>query len=478
MTQELFINVMPAEVRAALVDEGILTELILERRERASLVGNVYLGRVQRMMNGMEAAFVDIGLGRSGFLGLDDNRRGNGVGVEGGPVHEGAAVLVQVIKDAIGTKGVQLSRRLTLPGRYLVYAPQQDRVMVSRQIADEAERDRLTELMDDIAQPGEGFILRTASEGADGEELAGDAEHLRQIWTEIEQSQHTLEAPARLHADIDPILRILRDYALDDIDEIHLDERRASDAAKAFCDRVMPGMSDRVRLHSGPEDMFSRYDLEDEIDRAGQRRVDLPSGGGLIIESTEALTAIDVNSGRFEAGSDLEQTAFRTNCEAAEEGARQIRLRNIAGLIVVDFIHMEEDAHWDEVLDILEDVVSDDRNPTRVLGSTEAGLVEITRRRRREPLLHLMTDSCPTCGGLGRVMSVDAVCIEILRAIRREARVTPPGVLALHASGEIADALSDRYGEAVDEILAETGRSIEIRDAAGYSRESYDIVVI
>jgi ribonuclease G len=474
MGLDLFINVMPAEIRAALLDDGVLVELVLERRKRASLIGNVYLGRVQRVMKGMEAAFVDIGLSRAGFLGIDDSRRGAG---PGGSVHEGEAVLVQVVKDAIGTKGVQLSRRLTLPGRHLVFAPDQDRVMVSRQIDDEAERARLTGLMGAIARPGEGFILRTASIGASADELASDADQLRGDWARIEAAREKGRPPACLHTDLDPMLRILRDNALGDIRAIQIDDGASAASAKAFCERAIPGMAERVRVHSGAPPLFELAGIEDEIERICSRQIDLPAGGGIVIEMTEALTAIDVNSGRFDGAGDLEQTAFRTNCEAAQEAARQIRLRNIAGLIVIDFIHMEEGAHWEAVLDILRQVTARDRNPTRVLGATQSGLVEITRRRRREPLLHTLTEVCRTCGGTGRTRSPDAVAMEALRALRREARSSPPGRLVLHASGEVVDSLESGYAEAVQAVSAECGRAVSLRAEAGYGRESYDVVV-
>jgi ribonuclease G len=475
MSQELFINVMSAEVRAALMEDSVLIDLIVERSERASVVGNIYLGRVERVMKGMEAAFVDIGTGKSGFLGLDDNRRGNGE--ISAPVHEGEAVLVQVTKDAIDGKGVQLSRRVTLPGRSLVYAPAQDRVMVSRQIEDEAERGRLTGLMENIAEDGEGFILRTASVGATAEELARDCEQLRETWQSIEDARMTIKAPSCLHTDLDPVFRVLRDHALDGIDTIHLDDGAASEAARRLCERAMPGMADRVKLHTGPQQMFEQHGIEEEIERACVRRVDLPSGGGLVVETVEALTSIDVNSGRFDAASDLEQMALRTNCEAAAEAARQIRLRNISGLIVIDFIHMENDDNWAEIIDILDDVTGRDRNPTRVLGVTEAGLVEITRRRRREPLLHTMTEICKACGGVGRIKSLDAISIEILRRLKREAGVVPPGEMVLYAANDVVMSLENDYGELVDGIEDETGRTIVLRADKEYGREHFDIVV-
>ena len=467
MTRELFVNVMPTEVRAALLEDGRLTDLVLERSERASLIGDVYLGRVERVMNG--AAFVDIGMARSGFLGIDEGWRNGGV-----PVHEGEAIVVQVLKDATGTKGAQLSRRLALPGRYLVYTPLQDRMTVSRQIADDDERARLVGLAEEIAEPGEGFILRTAAVGAGRAELENDAGELRESWGAIEDALMTAKPPSCLHADADPVLRILRDHALGDVDSIRLDDRAAVAAAREFCEQE--GMAQRVTYHAGPADMFRQFDIEEEIERLCQRRVPLPSGGSLVIETTEALTAIDVNSGRFDAGP--EQTAFLTNCEAATEAVRQIRLRNIAGLIVVDFIQMDEESRRNKVISLLESAAATDRNATRVLGFSNAGLVEITRRRRREPFLNFMTDTCAACAGLGRTASVDVVCLNILRALRSDARITPPGTLAVRAAPEVAERLAKRYEDAIGALRAESGRAIEISGEEECERERYDIVVV
>ncbi|MEC7489887.1 MAG: ribonuclease E/G [Pseudomonadota bacterium] len=475
MKQELFINVSAAEIRAALTHEDVLVELLIDQPERASVVGNIYLGRVERVMKGLEAAFVDIGLARSGFLGLEAGRRHSEEGTV--PVHEGETVLVQITKDAIDGKGVQLSRRLTLPGRYLVYAPTRDRVMVSRQIADETERKRLTELMAGIASPDEGFILRTAAEGASVEDLKADCDQIRDLWRGVTGSQSTSKVPACLYSDLDPILRVLRDYALNTVNTIYLDDPGAAASARAFCMKFMSGMEDRVKIHTGPQQMFEQFGIEDEIVRACERRVDLASGGGLVIETVEALTAIDVNTGRFDNASDLERVAFLTNCEAAEESARQIRLRNISGLIVVDFIHMEEGENWNKVLELFEKVANRDRNPTRILGVTEAGLVEVTRRRRREPLLNTMTHVCQSCGGIGRVKSLGAISIEILRALRREASITPPGELVVYAADNVANSLENNFGVQVDEIEDDFGRTIHLRSDEEYIGDNYDIVV-
>ena len=476
MAEDLFINVTPAEIRSALFIDDVLVDLIVDHNDRTSVVGNIYLGRIERVMNGMQAAFVNIGLTRSGFLGLDNGTRRNGE--PDIPVHEGEQVIVQVTKDALEGKGVQLSRRIALPGRYLVYAPRQDRVMVSRKIEDEGERDRLTEIMTNLASPEEGFIVRTAAVGVSNDELQTDCKDLRQKWHDIEVSQASSKVPSCLHEDLDPVLRVLRDHALDNINTVHVDDPKAVTKARDFCERVMPGMADRVKLHSGPEEMFEQYGIEEEVSRTGEQHVDLISGGSLVIESLEALTAIDVNSGRFDSADDHEQNAFLTNCEAAREAARQIRLRNISGLIVVDFIHMEETKHWNEVIETFENVSARDRNPTRVLGVTNAGLVEVTRRRRREPLLNTMTQTCETCGGAGRVRSMETISIEILRSLGREARVAGPGELVVYASEGVIDLLENTYGIEVDAIEDEWGRTIVLRADNDYERDRFDIVTM
>lgn len=482
MPDELLINVIPGEIRAAAVRDGRLVELFIERRHRASLVGNIYLARVQRVIPGMNAAFLDIGLDRAGFLSADAARTNWGNGAGGSPaisslVTEGQAVAVQVVKDAIGGKGVQLNCRLTLPGRFLVYAPLQDRVSVSRMITDEAEQDRLLALMRDVAEPGEGFILRTNAAGADGEELAADAEYLRALWSDVEAARDQSEAPALLHADLDPLLRLFRDHVHDDVSGVRIDSDAGLAAAQRFCGRFMPKLAPLLSLYREREPIFALYDVETEIERALGPRLDLPSGGGIVIETTEALTAIDVNSGSFTGAASQDETAWRTNLEAASEIARQIRLRNIAGLIVVDFIHMDDESRWERLLEQLEADFADDRSHGRVIGLTAAGLVEITRRRRRESLAQLVTESCLHCRGMGRVRSVSSISLEVIRALKREAAQAPPGMLTVCAAEDVIDALENGAAEGLDALGNAVGRRIALRREPAYGREQFDIVV-
>lgn len=473
MSDELLINVVPGEIRAAIVSDGRLVELTVERRRRASRVGDVYLGRVERIVPGMNAAFVDVGAGRAGFLGLDAARDGGGA--DG--LDEGQAVTVQVVKDAIGRKGMQLGRRIALPGRHLVYAPDQDRIALSRRIEDEAERARLEALMAGIARPGEGFILRTAAVGAAGDALAGDADSLRALWSDIEAARGEAHPPALLHGELDPVLRIVRDELTPAMAAVRIDGAEELAAARAFCARVMPGLADRLAPHVGNDPIFDRYGVEEEIARAGEPRLRLPSGGWIVIQQTEALTAIDVNSGSFTDAARPEDTAHHTNREAALEIARQIRLRNLGGLIVIDFIHMEDDAHWDEVLGRLEGEMTKDRTPARLIGRTAAGLVELTRRRRRESLLQALTEECDQCDGGGRMPTVDTVAGDILRELRREARVAGPGRFGVFACAEVIEALEGPWRAALDEWTGRLGRGVTLRRDDEYARDGFDIVV-
>lgn len=481
LSESLLINVMPDEIRAAAVDDGQVVELFIERKRRRSLIGDIYLGRVERILPGMDAAFVDIGIGRAGFLGIDGAQAPNdardGTARIGDHVLEGQAVRVQITKDAVGRKGVQLTRRVTLAGRHLVLAPLQSRIAVSRQIEDEAERERLQGLVEATAEPGEGFIIRTASVGAGAEELARDAAYLRALWADIETRQAGAAAPALLHEDLSPLLRLFRDRVSRTTALVRIDSPDGFAAAGEFCATFMPEMTDRLALHPGPEPIFDDADVEAEIERALGARIELPSGVEIVIEATEALTAIDVNSGRFTGSGRLEDTAYATNLDAASEAARQIRLRNIGGLIVIDFIHMDEDAHWVSVLERLSGAFAGDRNNVRVMGRTASGLVEVTRRRQRESLAQTMTEPCPGCGGNARVESIDTLALEVMRALKREARSARPGALVVMASTEIVERLEQTAGGALGELEAIIGRRIRLDREPSYPRGSFDIMV-
>lgn len=473
MTRELLISATPAEVRSALVEDGVVVELSLDRLADASVVGNVYLGRVERVMHAMNAVFVDIGLDRPGLLAAGGGRR---AGREDGAAlpHEGAAVLVQAVKDPLRRKGAELSRRVALPGRLLVMRPGRDGVRVSRRIADEAERGRLAGLVEGLAGPGEGFIVRTVAEGAGRGGLERDVRRLREAWTSIREGSRAASAPARLHAEADPVTRTLRDHALEGVDRVVVDDGGAAETARRYMAAEAPGLADRLVEHGPGEDMFEALGVAEEIERAGARHVRLRSGAGIVIESVEALTAIDVDSRSSGTGRDPGHAAFEVNLEAAAEALRQIRLRNLSGLIVIDFVNMARAEHWSAVIRALEDGAGRDRVPTRVVGRTGAGLVEIVRRRQRRPLRQLMAQPCGVCGGTGATMSVDAACAGILGALRRAPAAG--GGVAVRAAPEVAAALGDRYAGVVDGMEARTARRIEVLAESGFQNHQYEIV--
>ena len=483
MSESLLIEVMPGEIRAAAVRDERVVELFIERRGRESLVGNVYLGRVERILDGMDAAFVDIGIGKSGFLGLDGARTG-----DPGPrdpeerighyLVEGEAVRVQVVKDAVDRKGAQLTRRIAVAGRHLVYTPTQQRIAVSRQIADPDERARLEALVGNAAEPDEGFIVRTAAEGADGAEIADDAAYLRRLWSETDARATAASPPSRVHEEPPPLLRLFRDRVGATTEKIVIDSPGGFAAARDYCGRFMPELKDRLCLHPGPEHVFTaaEVDVEEEIERALLPRVGLPSGGELVIEATEALTAVDVNSGRFTGGGRLEDTAFRTNLEAAEEAALQLRLRNIGGLILIDFIHMNDETSWNRVLETLGNALAGDRSNVRLIGRTGAGLVEITRQRRRESLQRMFTEPCAQCGGGGQAITPHSAALVVMRALKREALRSRPGPVVVTAASDVVDMLEGEAAPAMSELAAILGRRITLERSPSYGRETFDIV--
>ena len=482
MGESLLIDTMPGEIRAAVLKDGRVAEFFMERRGHESLVGNVYLGRVERILDGMDAAFVDIGIGRSGFLGLDGARTGDTGSRDrndriGNHLVEGEAIRVQVVKDAANRKGAQVSRRIVVAGRHLVYTPAQDRIAVSRQIADPGERTRLEGLVGDTTEPGDGFIVRTAAEGASGDELTEDAAYLRRLWSEIDRRSRVASPPALLHEEPPPLLRLFRDRVSAATEEIVIDSPGGFAAAREYCGRFMPQLKDRLRLHSGPEHVFAAAEVEEEIERALRPRVGLPSGGELVIEATEALTAVDVNSGRFTGGGRLEETAARTNLEAAEEAARQLRLRNIGGLILIDFIHMNDEANWDRVLDRLGGALAGDRSNVRLIGRTGAGLVEITRRRQRKSLEGMLTEPCAQCGGGGRVSTPHTAALVVMRALKQEAHKAKPGPIVVTAARDVVDMLEGPAAAAMSELAAILGRRIVLERSSHHGHETFDIVV-
>ena len=508
MPKEVLINCGAGEIRVALVEDGRLQELALERtvgldeggaRNRSegrvghSLVGNIMLGRVQRVLPGMQAAFVDVGLDRAGFLGAREARcLADLPGFEeerapkiGECVHEGEEILVQVVKDPIGEKGARLSANVTIPGRLAVLVPNQPGIALSRRIEGDEERARMIAMGEamvaeggDRLVPGAGYILRTAATEATLTDLKEDAERLADAWRPVLAKRQAATSPATLYHDLDPVERTLRDMVRADTIRVLIDDAPSVEAARAYCRRAMPDTESRIELFSGPGALFDLYDIEDEIEKLTSPRVPLPSGGWITIESTEALTAVDVNSGSFTASTGLEETSAKVNLEAADEIGRQVRLRGIGGLIVVDFIHLSEAANIAKVLGVLEASISKDHTPTQISPMSEFGLVEITRKRVRDPLVKLMSECCRSCSGHGRKRTRDSVALEVMRRVERTAAVAPGKAILVRAAPEIVRWLED-HGEEVSRALARRGASrvnFEAHDC--YAREGFDVATV
>ena len=469
MSVEILIQSGAGEIRIATLVDGKLEALSFERSFSASRIGDMVLGRVQRVMPGMQAAFVDIGLPRAGFLALRDasclSKKSDAEISD--CAKEGDAVLVQVVKDAIGEKGARLSASITLPGRLLVMTPLQAGLMLSRRIEDEKSRARLLDLGKQLPS-GVGYIFREAAENASLEELAEDAQRLTERWKDLEEKRKKARAPALLYNDLGAIERTLRDHVRGDMARVVLDDAFAVEKARAYCRTAMP---EAEKLIEVDENCFEI--LEDEIAGLALPKVPLASGAWITIETTEALTAIDVNSGRF-AGEGLEETSHAVNLEAAAEIGRQIRLRGIGGLIVVDFIQLKHPEHVSEILAALEKSLSFDRAPVMISPMNEFGIVAITRKRVRESLAHLTGTPCPACRGAGRTPSAESVALALLRRVEREARAAPGREIVAEAAPEVTDWLNANMRDIGPE-LARRGAG-RVRVVTGdFSREGFDV---
>ena len=484
MNEEILINVTPQETRVAVIQQGVVQELHVERISGRGLVGNIYLGIVSRVLPGMQSAFIQIGLDRAAFLHVADIWEVRQNGEPQKPIekllHEGARLLVQVIKDPIGTKGARLSTQVSIAGRLLVYLPQEFHIGISQRIEDEAERAQLRERLQHLLPPDEkgGFIIRTMAETATDKEMLSDIEYLRKIWNGIQEKAKTVSPPALLYQDLNLSTRVLRDMSNDETDRILIDSRETHQKLQAFAQDYMLNVVERIQHYSGERPLFDLYGIEDEIERALARRVPLKSGGYLIIDQTEALTTIDVNTGGFVGGRSFDDTIFKTNLEAAHVIARQLRLRNLGGIIVVDFIDMENDAHRDSVLTEFKKALSVDRTRVTVNGFTSLGLVEMTRKRTRESLAHTLCEPCPLCQGRGEVKTAQTVCYEILREILREARQFDAREFRILASQAVIDLFLDEESQSLAMLGDFIAKPISLQVESIYSQEQYDIVLM
>ena len=491
-TQDILINWAPQETRVAVVENGAVQELHLERTLERGLVGNIYLGRVSRVLPGMQSAFVDIGLDRAAFLHVADlhppvpgARRSD----EAPPppierqVFEGQTLVVQVLKDPIGTKGARLSTQVSIAGRMLVHLPQDQHIGISQKIGSPDLREQLRARMQALAavpageNPG-GFILRTTAEDASDAELAEDIAYLRKTWALVRQRAVTQPPGTLLHQDLALVERVLRDLTTESTQSIRIDSRMQFDAMQAFGRTYMPAVVGKLEHYRGERPIFDLYGIEEDVARALGRRVELKSGGYLIIDQTEALTTVDVNTGGFVGARNFDDTIFRTNLEAAGAIARQLRLRNLGGIVIADFIDMTREEHRQAVLAELRKQLARDRTRTTVSGFSALGLVEMTRKRTRESLAQLLCQPCPTCEGRGQVKTARSVCYDILREILREARQFSPREFRVVASAAVVEMLLDEESVHLAGLSEFIGKPISLSAEPAMGPEQYDIVLM
>jgi ribonuclease G len=488
MKEEILINVTPWEVRAALVENGVLQELFIERSSRRGLISNIYKGRVSRVLPGMQAAFVDVGLERTAFLHASDIATSPH---EDAPDREGELnirdfvvendeLLVQVLKDPIGTKGARLTTYITIPSRYLVMLPHGTSVGVSARIDDETERERLRELTESLTSDEEnaGYIVRTAAEGASAEAIRADMQFLRRLSEAITETASSIEAGHLVHEDLALPLRVLRDLLGPEIERVRVDSESAYSRMRDFTQRFIPDMAPMIELYEQERPIFDLYGIEDEIERALNRKVPLKSGGYVIFDQTEAMTTVDVNTGAYVGHRNLEETIFRTNLEAAVAIARQLRLRNLGGIIIIDFIDMTEEEHRGQVLQALSDRLALDYAKTQIMDVSPLGLVEMTRKRNRESLEHVLCQTCPTCDGRGFVKSPETICYEIFREILRQHGQFDFQEMLVLARPGIIERLLDEESTSVAELEEITGIPIRLQSEAMYAPDQFDVVLM
>ena len=489
MSTELLVNVTPSETRVALVEQGILQEVHIERQAKRGLVGNIYKGKISRVLPGMQAAFVDIGMDKAAFLHASDivphtecvdvrEKEHFQVGNIAELVRQGQDIMVQVVKDPISTKGARLTTDITLPSRYLVFMPGSSHVGVSQRIESEGERERLKNIVSRQVDHLGGFIVRTAAEGVGERELEQDTQFLKRLWSKVLERRQKYKPCSMLYEDLSLAFRILRDFVGTELDKIRVDSRQTFEQLKLFTEEFVPEMVNKLDYYSGDSPIFDLYDVENEIQRALERKVELKSGGYLIIDQTEAMTTIDINTGAFVGHRNLEETIFNTNVEATAAIARQLRLRNLGGIIIIDFIDMQSEDHRRRVLQSLEQALSRDRAKTGVNGFSHLGLVEMTRKRTRESLEHVLCSECPECKGRGRVKTVESVCYEILREILRVNRAYDADQFVVYAALQVAEALHVEESHSLAELEVFIGKQVKVHAEPLYSQEQFDVVMM
>ncbi|GHD67838.1 ribonuclease G [Luteimonas padinae] len=500
MSEEILVNVTPRETRVAVVENGMLQELHIERGWSRGVVGNIYKGKVQRVMPGMQAAFVDVGLERAAFLHANDVLRpGRAVDLAveepGAPplppspppstppigelLRDGQEVVVQVVKDPIGTKGARLTTQISIPSRYLVLLPQSKVIGVSARIEDEAERARLKALVGELALAGgHGYIVRTNAEGQPAEALAEDVAYLARVWALVERNAAAARVGSCIYEDLTLPMRAVRDLMRRDVEKVKVDSRETCERLKVFAAQYMPGLDEKIEHYTGVRPVFDLYGVEDEIGRALEKEVPLKSGGYLVIDQTEAMTTVDVNTGSFLGQRNLEETVYRTNLEAAQAVARQLRLRNLGGIIIIDFIDMTDPEHRRQVLRTLEKSLLRDHAKTTVYDFSPLGLVEMTRKRTVESLERQLSETCHECGGRGMLKTAETVTYEVFREVVRAVRQFDAERLLVIASPKVVARITEEESAAVAELEEFLGKSIRFQADAQYLQEQFDVVLL
>ncbi len=508
MYKQLIINVTEHETRVAHLEDGTIAELYVDRGDDSDIVGNIYKGKVRRVLPGMQAAFVDIGLNQAAFIYVDDIYcndykeweeifniepddeevpadedsnpspiRKRDVQIEE-LISEGQEILVQVAKSPMGTKGARISSYVSMPGRFLVLMPTSNHIGISRRIEDEGERERLKQMVETLRTNDYGYIVRTAAEGDNEEKLAYEMNFLNNLWENIQKKSKTASVPSLLYQEISVSLRAVRDLLIHEVEKLVIDSKSTYEAVLAFLDTYMPSLKDHVVLYEGSEPVFDAYNLEGDISRALKRKVWLKSGGYILMEHTEALAAIDVNTGRYVGKHNLEETILKTNLEAVKEIAYQIRLRDVGGIIIIDFIDMERKSNQEKVFNALKEALKKDKSKTHVLPMSEMGLIQMTRKRTREPLTRILCEPCFYCEGEGYLISRQSICYNIYREILRDIHDMNGGRLTLRVNPEIAEFLHGEENEIITSLERKIGKQIVIYPNPQFHMEEFDIYEI
>jgi len=484
MSEEILINVTPQETRVAVMQLGVVQDLHIERGSGRGIVSNVYLGKVNRVLPGMQSAFIDIGLERSAFLHVADIWENSNNGDAAKPIEkilsEGQTLLVQVIKEPIGSKGARLSTQISIAGRLLVYLPQETHIGVSQRIEGAEQRDALRAKLQTALPPEHqgGYIIRTVVEADDNPDFLADIAYLDKLWHSLQNAAKNASAPQLLYCELDISLRVLRDFVTQETSRITVDSRITYQKMLEFAQAYNPIAAERLEHYPGVRPLFDLYGVEEEIERALSKRVDLKSGGYLIIDQTEALTTIDVNTGGFVGLRNFDDTIFKNNLEATQVIARQLRLRNLGGIIICDFIDMDTQEHRDAVLNEFKKALARDHTRISVNGFSSLGLVEMTRKRTRESLAHVLCEPCPTCGGRGEVKTAQTVCYEILREIVREARQFNAREYRILASQQVIDLFLEEESQALAQLSDFIGKPISMQVETIYTQEQYDVILM